>query len=331
MTFTGAFQRVLRGLEMVKKYARFVKPMPVKMGPEGLYPDMRIWMESKDFEGLNAHFSYGFFRKAGIVCHPIKSDEALVHPYDELLVFAGIDTSDITKMHGEISIEIGENPEEYVFNEPTVVVIPKGTPHGPIKVNSLEQPIMHYLVGLGPEYKAMSIPKKAKSTEKKYAHLIKKFRSSIQTLSQYREMPGFVDERGVMYPSKFVGPGNADQLLWIYGYDLEGVETNISWGFYSKCGIWHRMPGGGAHVHPVDEALIFVGLDPNNLYYLGAQVEFDLGDELERHLINVPTAVIAPRGLVHCPEITWWVDKPYGFIVFCLGIEHETHWLPFSI
>ncbi|MEM2522305.1 MAG: hypothetical protein QXW82_04020, partial [Candidatus Bathyarchaeia archaeon] len=211
---------------MAKKYARFVKPMPVKMGPEGLYPDMRIWMESKDFEGLNAHFSYGFLRKAGTVCHPIKSDEVLVHPYDELLVFAGIDTSDITKMHGEVSIEIGENPEEYVFNEPTVVVIPKGTPHGPIRVNSLDQPIMHYLVGLGPEYKAMSIPKKAKSTEKKYAHLIKKFKSSTRTLSQYREMPGFVDDRGVMYASKFVGPGNADQLLWIYGYDLEGVDTN---------------------------------------------------------------------------------------------------------
>jgi hypothetical protein len=31
---------------------------------------------------------------------------------------------------------------------------------------------------------------------------------------------------------------------------------------------------------------------------------------------------------VHCPEITLWVDKPYGFIVLCLGSEHETTWLP---
>lgn len=310
---------------MEGKYKHFVKPLAVRMGPQGLYPDMRIWMESKDFEGLNAHFSYGFLKHRG-VCHPMEGDQALVHPYDEVLVFAGIYTSDITKLGGEVSIEIGEKPEEYVFNEPTVVVIPKGTPHGPITVREVEMPIMHYLVGLGPEYKATSIPKQAKSTEPKYTHLVKKFKSTM--LPQYGERPGFVDEKGVMYATKFVGPGNADQLIWIYGQDLEGLDVNISWGFYTQCGIWHRMPSGGAHVHPVDEALIFVGLDPNNLYYLGAQVEFDLGEEAERHIINVPTAVIAPKGLIHCPEITWWVDRPYGFIVFCLGAEHETHWLP---
>lgn len=313
---------------MGKKYAHFVKPLLVKMGPEGLYPDMRVWMEAKDWEGLNAIFSYGYLKHPGTVCHPIKSDEALVHPYDELLVFAGIDPSDVTKMDAEISVEIGEHPEEYTFNEPTIVVVPKGTPHGPIRVKRLGQPVMHYLVGLGPEYKATTVTKKEKSKEKNYAHLIKKFRSSVRTLSMYRAMPGFVDERGVMYPTKFVGPGNADQLVWIYGEDLEGLEVNVSWGFYTQCGIWHKMPGGGAHVHPVDEALIFVGLDPNNLYYLGAQIEFDLGEEAEREMINVPAAVVAPKGLVHCPEITWSVDRPYGFIVFCLGTEHETHWLP---
>jgi len=298
------------------------------MGPEGLYPNMRVWMDSKDLEGLNCVFSYGFLKEAGTICHPMKTDEAVVHPYDEALVFAGIDTKDVIRLGAEVSIEIGEKPEEYVFNQPTVVVIPKGTPHGPIKVRNLEMPIVHYLVGLGPEYKATTVPKKERSNEGKYAHLIKPFKSSTGVLSSYRVMPGFIDERGVMYPTKYVGPGNADQLVWIYGQDLENIDLNISWGFYSQCGIWHKMPGGGAHVHPVDEALIFVGLIPDNLYYLGAMVEFDLGEEAERHMISEPAAVIAPRGVVHCPEITWWVDRPYGFIVLCLGKEHETHWLP---
>jgi len=310
---------------LAKKYERFVKPLIVRMGPEGLYPDARFWMESKDLEGLNAVFSYGFIRKTDVPCHPIKEGQAIIHPYDEVLVFAGIDTQDITKLGGEISIEIGESPEEYVFNEPTVVVIPRGTPHGPVVARKLEMPVMHYLVGLAPEYKAALVPKKEKSAERKYAHLVKKFKST--PLPIYAQRPGFMDERGVLYATKFVGPGNADQLVWIYGVDL-GLPLNISWGFYSQCGIWHKMPGGGAHVHPVDEVLILVGLDPNNLYYLGAQVEFDLGEEAERYIINVPTAVVAPKGLVHCPEITWWVDRPYGFIVLCLHEEHETHWLP---
>ncbi|MBS7640289.1 MAG: hypothetical protein QXJ19_07390 [Candidatus Bathyarchaeia archaeon] len=308
---------------MAKKYERFVKPLIVRMGPEGLYPEMRIWMESRDLEGLNVIFSYGFIRNQGVPCHPVKGDQAVVHPYDEVLAFVGIDTRDITRLGGEISIEIGEKPEEYTFNEPTVVVIPRGTPHGPIVAKKLEMPIAHYLVGLAPEYKGALVPKKEKSTEKNYAHLVKKFKTT--PILQYSV--GLVDERGVIKATKYVGPGNADELIWIYGVDL-GLPLNISWGFYSQCGIWHKRPGGGAHVHPVDEALIFVGLNPFDLYYLGAQVEFDLGEEAERHIINVPTAVIAPKGLVHCPEITWWVERPYGFIVLCLHEEHETHWLP---
>ena len=49
-----------------------------------------------------------------------------------------------------------------------------------------------------------------------------------------------------------MGPANADQLVWMYGKDLEGLDLNFTWGFYSKPGIGTAR-GGGAHVHPVDE------------------------------------------------------------------------------
>jgi len=305
---------------MEKKYERFVKPLIVRMGPEGLYPDARFWMESKDLEGLNAVFSYGFIREKGLY-HPV-TNEMITHPYDEVLIFAPIDASgDILDLNAEISIDLGEENEEHTFYEATAVVIPRGTPHGPVKVKSLEKPIAHYLVGLAPEYKADKVPKKpAVTTGTKYIRLIKPFR-----------MARFCGSRKLLPPGRVgitPGPGNADQIVWFFGENLENIKLNVSWGFYSKPGIWHRIGRGGAHVHPVDEALIFVGLDPNNLQYLGAEVEFALGEEGERHLIKVPTAVIAPRNLVHCPEITLWVDKPYGFIVMCLDAEHETTWLP---
>jgi hypothetical protein len=35
---------------MEKKYKRFVKPLIARLGPEGLYPDVRFWMESKDWK-----------------------------------------------------------------------------------------------------------------------------------------------------------------------------------------------------------------------------------------------------------------------------------------
>ena len=120
------------------------------------------------------------------------------------------------------------------------------------------------------------------------------------------------------------GPGraNAQQLVWMYGKDLEGLNLNFTWGFYSKSGIWHR--GGGAHVHPVDEVLVFVGLDPTDIDYLGAELEIDMGKEHERYVFNKPTVVICPAGLPHLPLVTRWIDKPYSFYVIALGAEHES-------
>jgi hypothetical protein len=67
-------------LKMAKKeFEHLVKSLPVQNAPEGLYPEPRIWMEGKDLEGFNAHFSFGFIKKP-CVCHP--EEGALIHPYD---------------------------------------------------------------------------------------------------------------------------------------------------------------------------------------------------------------------------------------------------------
>lgn len=307
---------------MEKKYKNLVKPLLVRPSPGGLYAEPRFWMDSRDLEGFNMIFSYGFIRES-CVCHPATGG-MIVHPYDEVLVFAPIDASgDILDLNAEISIDLGEENEEHTFYDSTAVVIPKGTPHGPVKIKRLEKPIAHYLVGLGSEYSAETVPKKATTTPMglKYIRLIKPFRMA-RGCSSKRLVP---PER--LRPI-VGGPGNADQIAWFYGENLENLEVNVSWGFYSGCGVWHRIGRGGAHVHPVDEALIFVGLDPNNINYLGTELEVGFGEEDERHLVKSPAVVLAPKNVIHCPFITRWVDKPYGFIVCCLGTEHETTWLP---
>jgi hypothetical protein len=111
----------------------------------------------------------------------------------------------------------------------------------------------------------------------------------------------------------------------LYGADLEGFNVNFTWGFYSQCGKWHR--GGEAHYHPEAEILCFLGLDPDNLGYLGAELELDLGKDYERHIFNTPTIVVCPAAFPHLPLITRWVDKPYGFIVVCLSGEHASPWV----
>ncbi len=122
-----------------------------------------------------------------------------------------------------------------------------------------------------------------------------------------------------------MGPGNGDAIIWMFGEDLNDFNLNFTWGFYSGTGKWHR-PGEG-HTHPEEEALIFVGLDPDDLGYLGAEVSFKLGKEFEDQIFDKPTAVLCPEGFVHLPCVTRWCDKPYGFLVGCLGASHAAPWV----
>ena len=311
-----------------KEYAHLVKPMLIQDAPAGLYPEKRIWMEAKDLEGFNAHFSFGFIKKPVGPIHPLEG--AIVHPYDELLVFEGTDSAgSILKLNAEVSVELGEEREEYIFNEPTVVLIPKGMPHGAVKVRKVKKPIVHYTFGLAPAYKASPAKVAASiSKGKKYSKYIKKMITTVTAPppNASGRMPQVIGKDGIMHPAKAgVGPGNGDQIVWLYGPDLEGFNINFTWGFYSQCGKWHR--GGESHYHPEAEILGFVGLDPDNLDYLGAELELGMGKDYERHIFNKPTVVICPDAFPHLPLITRWVDKPYGFFVACLSGEHASPWV----
>ena len=319
-----------------KEYANLVKTFLVKKVPAGLYTEPRFWMEAKDLEGFNAHISFGFIKKPGTF-HPIKG--ALVHPYDECLVFEGIDTSNILSLGAEVSIELGEERELHTFKDPSVVLIPKGTPHGPVTVKNITRPIVHYSIGLASKYKATAIPENSKAPKKKgtkYSHLIKKMvcKSFVDEIKSKLSGSGMGYEKiisdGVMKPSQAppereMGPGNADQLVWLFGEDLEKFEVNFSWGFYSRAGKWHR--GGEAHTHPEAEILCFVGLNPKDINDFGAELEIGLGKDYERHIFNKPTVVICPKGFPHLPLITRWVDKTYAFFVICLSGEHASPWV----
>jgi hypothetical protein len=309
-----------------KEYAHLIKSLPVKKAPKGLYSEPRVWMEAKDMEGFNANFSFGFIKEPDVV-HPEKG--ALIHPYDECLVFAGTDNADILHLGAEVSVELGEEREEHVFSEPSVVLVPKGTPHGPVAIKRIEKPIVHYTIGLGPEYKAESVASELpKTTGSKYRHLIKKLVTTVEKREDGSGMgyESVTDNRGVMRPAeRGIGPGNGDQIVWLFGKDLEGMDVNFTWGFYSRCGKWHR--GGEAHTHPEEEILVFVGLDPDDMNYLGAELELGMGKDYERHIFNTPTVAICPKGFPHLPCITRWVDKPYGFFVICLSGAHDSPWV----
>jgi hypothetical protein len=313
------------------EYAHLIKPLLVQDPPAGLYSGPRFWMEGKDLEGFKAHFSYGFIKEDGPV-HP--TEGMIVHPFDECLVFAGLDQNNILYLGAEITVELGEEREVHTFDKAGALLIPKGLPHGPVTVKRFgDKPIVHYSIGLAPDYKATVVPTASlpvASSKTKYAHLIKPFSLGLRMAKMTPEIMERMGVKGtqVMRSDAQVGklgPANADQLVWLFGDNLEGMEVNFTWGFYTGCGKWHR--GGEAHTHPEEEALIFVGLDPDNVTSMEAELELGMGPDYERHIFNKPTVAVCPQGFPHLPLITRWVDKPYGFMVICLSGEHDSPWV----
>ncbi|HSW38212.1 MAG TPA: hypothetical protein VLL97_01820, partial [Acidobacteriota bacterium] len=123
------------------------------------------------------------------------------------------------------------------------------------------------------------------------------------------------------------GPGMNGNAVWMFGRDLEGMDVNFCWAIQTRPGIWRRGPGRGAHIHPVDEVLLFAGTDPSDIDHLGAEIQIDMGPEHERHIIDQPTAVVCPAGLPHAPIVTRWVDRPFAFLLMSLDSKHETSYI----
>ena len=132
-----------------KKYKHFIKKLPVKKGPGGANAKQQFSMSGYDLEGLPINFTMGLYNKTG-PWYPGKG--AQIHPYDKCLIFFGHNTNNLSYLGAELTIEIGKEHEKHTFNVPTVVSLPKGTPHFPIVCNKVDRPYTMMQVGLSAKY-----------------------------------------------------------------------------------------------------------------------------------------------------------------------------------
>jgi hypothetical protein len=323
------------------KHGHFIKPLSIgsinweeKQGQPGTSvvgpgnAKKEIWLNGRDhLEGMNFNFSWGVHTTLGEWHAGSKSHS---HPYPECLFFVGLDTANVSYLGAEVEVCLGDEKEIHTFNDPTVIVIPAGFPHGPITTKRLFSPrgfgffaaALHREPGITWSGVNKSEAKPG-LTVGKYAHLVKPLKAGLmierRNLIPSRLTPGQLAGREEIQKQKGFkqGPGNADHLAWMYGKDLEGINVNIAWGFASQPGVWQR--GVGAHSHPADEILMFLGTNPDNDDDLGAEIEIDLGKEHERHFFSKSSVIICPSGMAHGPIVTRWVDKPFAFLLINLA------------
>ncbi|MCS7114064.1 MAG: hypothetical protein RMJ15_08335 [Nitrososphaerota archaeon] len=305
---------------MSYKYRSLIKPLAVRKTLPDLLPaeEPFFCMESKDLEGYPGHFYLGYIRKPRLL-HPTRGDAMVTHPYDELLIFAGTNPKDILYLGAEVSVVLGEERLEYAFDESSVVIIPKGLPHGPVRIRKLDSPIIHVALADALEHKTdIKVAGKETSKGEKYKRLVKRLMTSKSAYETIIPLgPVKIDERGVM-DLRAIGPGEAYQMLQMHPEDLEGVNISFSFELCGTPGSW--MTTKLAHVHPEPELLIAMSLDPNDLKSLGASLEFWFGAEREVYVIDRPSVITIPRPwIAHTPLVTQRVDRPFAFMLVFPG------------
>jgi len=79
-----------------------------------------------------------------------------------------------------------------------------------------------------------------------------------------------------------------------------------------------------AMAHDFVQIIGFIGTNPMNCREFDAEIEFCLGEEKEKHIINVPTVVSIAKGLSHGPILITKVNKPFIFLEIMLTSAYST-------
>lgn len=350
--------------EKTRIHQHHVHPLIWREGPENLYPFPLFWMDGeKDLEGFHATVSWAYVKEP-CTFHPVQG--MVTHPYDEVMVFVSTNLDAMHDLGAEVSFTIGEEQETYTFGRSTVICIPRGVPHGPATVKSIDKPFIQYTIALATTYDGeITAPEDLKEPvpgSKKYADCIQQFRWWVDPVTGRRVQdkycdpfmwenrdpndPGFgrvarwykdakdyievnnggLDCYGVSHPRNRgdKGPGNAKNLIWMFGKQLNGFSLNTAFGHYDSPGILHKA--GESHSHPSEEIIVFLSLDADDPFYIGAETEVALGEEDERYVTETPVAYMFPKGFTHLPQTTLWVERPFAFMVLELDSEHESPW-----
>ena len=282
------------------KYGQYIKSLSFKdMGP-GL---CRQGTEMNGaFLGLDVNIKYGAYWTAGRMGEaPFGSH---VHDFNQLMLWMGSDTGDLSELGAEVEICLGAEKEKHVFTSSAAVAVPAGLPHFPATINRMDERFFYMEISVAPECTSTPVISDVKPSEPA-AWRSSKYRNRIFPLSFQR--------KGAWY----YGPQNRDDsggsITSTQGKDL-GFNFVLLYESIKKAPYRFNPDPYKPHIHPHRQVMLFLGSDPYNLNELGAEVEIYMGEELERHVFTTPTAVVIPTNLAHWPGGTLKIDKP---IIMC--------------
>lgn len=227
--------------------------------------------------------------------------ESRTHDTHELLCFLGGNPENIRDLGAEVRISLGDDKEEHIINDATVVSIPAGLKHGPIAVDKYSRPFMLLRIINTPEYQV-----------KLDAEADEKDMFSTMTLKEGHEYTKYGKKywMNIVKGPLFIDyePGWTGTSIWAHHNEYKSGMTLGYHCIISNYDVEYN------HAHGFHELLCFLSGDPENPTELGAEVSMCLGDELEKHTFSTPTIISMPPGLKHCPLHVKNVTKPVVFL-----------------
>jgi hypothetical protein len=86
--------------------------------------------------------------------------------------------------------------------------------------------------------------------------------------------------------------------------------------------------GHPPHIHKAAELLFHIGTNPEDPMDLGAEIEFHMGEEMERHVITKTTVIFIPPMVVHAPWRPLKLYRPFLFLEVNQELEHTEKFFP---
>ena len=130
------------------KYGQLVKQLTFREGTMSKANAREmVFMKGDDLEGFDLNFILGVYDQTGDWA---PGWGAHAHPFDECLLFAGLDYDNPNDLGAEIEIAMGDGDgkEIHVFDTPTVVIAPAGLVHCPLITRKVDKPYSFSAISL---------------------------------------------------------------------------------------------------------------------------------------------------------------------------------------
>ena len=284
----------------------------------GSWPHTSLFTDDDIIPGSNHFFAFW------VTELPRPAHGPHTHDDDELLVFLGSDPDNIHDLGCEVEISMGPEMEKHTFSESTLVYIPAGLVHCPIRFRNMKRPfLMIQAVKAG---KLTERPRPDLVPEAERGRMVFFDFDGRQTDADFQQAYAQIQEAtkackanpddtplaepkaaGTKYGKNFTHNFTAAQKQYKFGRLPATViytDDDTMPGCHQFWALWiHSLPWPfhGPHNHQDPESMVIIGADWNDPADAGLTTEDYMGMEMEKYVTDKSNLIFMPGGFVHGP------------------------------